>query len=372
MTQILWYNNKLFQKYLKEKSASVIQHEADLGTEEYKNLCVLGDSLFYERFTFYFDSTGNIPHPFNIKNKKPYRYEINKLCFEEVCFETAFQILKNAKKNIAINWSGGIDSTVVLLSFLEICETRNITVVLNQNSINEFSEFFYSRIKDQCNIIGFDEFIKNQEDYFLVTGDAGDCVFGGISSTNYYQLNQQQVIKSSWRNFFQNKNPKIIDFIEEFNKHSGVEINTVLELFVWFSISTKWQCCTLLPWAHSIVSDKKKDIVSFFDFNNLFISWSINNLDKLHFSKQSEYKMPAKNFINKYFNNFDYFNNKTKEASTSWSHNSTKRAILENRCASVILDKNYKVPYLDSWPFFSLNEMENLIKTYKILPNLSL
>ena len=62
--------------------------------------------------------------------------------------------------------------------------------------------------------------------------------------------------------------------------------------------------------------------------------------------------MPAKNFINKYFNNFDYFNNKTKEASSSRAYNSTKRAILENRCSNIIVSTNYEVPYLKSWPFF--------------------
>ena len=371
MTQILWYNNKLFQKYLKEKSASVIQHEADLGTKQYKKLCILGDSLYNDKFPFYLDSTENISHPFNIKVKNPYHYEPNKKSFEEVCFETAFQILKNTKKEIAISWSGGIDSTLVLLSFLEICEAKNITVVLNENSINEFSHFFCSRIKNQCNIIGFDEFIKNQEDYFLITGNAGDCVFGAASATDYYRSNQQ-LMKSSWKRYFLKHNPNLVDFIEEFNTHSGVEITTMLELLVWYCLSTRWQRSSILPWAYSIVSDNKKDTVSFFDFNNLFISWSINNLDKLYFSKQNEYKLPAKKFINKYFNNFDYFNNKTKEASTSWAYNATKRAILENRCSSIIVSTNYEVPYLKSWPFFSLTEMENLISAYKILPNFSL
>ena len=73
---------------------------------------------------------------------------INELCANSV----EYIINKAQSKKIVIAWSGGIDSTLVLSELLKRVPTSQLTVMLNNNSILEYPEFYKKYIENKIDI----------------------------------------------------------------------------------------------------------------------------------------------------------------------------------------------------------------------------
>ncbi|PKV48022.1 hypothetical protein ATE84_5315 [Aquimarina sp. MAR_2010_214] len=75
------------------------------------------------------------------------------LTFDEVCRIRATKITSSTKGKLKVLWSGGIDSTVALISLiLELTDTDDIDrlqIVLSKESIIEYPKFFNDIIKDK-------------------------------------------------------------------------------------------------------------------------------------------------------------------------------------------------------------------------------
>lgn len=265
MTGILWYHDTFFQQYIREKTGNWNIFEEDLGSDNFKKIIKLGKSIYNEHlWGTEIDRTGNIDHPFNMKIRRPHSTIPNSLSFEEICFQTAKEIKQNTNRNIAINWSGGIDSTVAIISFLETCDPKDISVILDYHSINEFSDLFYSKIKNSCNVISFENFVESKDNYFVVGGDAGDKLFGFLSDDNLIYHKDYSLLRQPWKKFLRHQSTQLLEFTEMFNSWSNVDINTMMDLIIWYSIDVRWQDSTMLPWAYALTEFKKNDITSFF------------------------------------------------------------------------------------------------------------
>ena len=72
-----------------------------------------------------------------------YHHDIANMSFTEICIETA-KHLSAKGKTIDVFWSGGLDSTCVLLSLLEVCPNQ-IRVILNPEN-NEYMDLFHKRV----------------------------------------------------------------------------------------------------------------------------------------------------------------------------------------------------------------------------------
>jgi len=99
----------------------------------------------------------------------------------------AIEIFNHAKiqnKKICIMWSGGIDSTSILVSFLKNLSPRDheiLTVILTSTSIlenfNFYSKFISEKLKclHYFNVEMTDDFLNKN---IIIHGDPGDCLFG--------------------------------------------------------------------------------------------------------------------------------------------------------------------------------------------------
>jgi hypothetical protein len=68
--------------------------------------------------------------------------------FKEICDSAATNIL-NEGKPVDIFWSGGIDSTVVVISFLNVCtDLSQINIVYDKGGIKEYPLFYEKYVKD--------------------------------------------------------------------------------------------------------------------------------------------------------------------------------------------------------------------------------
>jgi len=113
--------------------------------------------------------------------------------YKEICIERAGQLIahsKNLNKPIVILYSGGIDSTAVVISFLLATEdTSNITIALNTASIQENPNFYYSHIRGKFNLLPSERTLDLLTgEYIMVGGEFNDQLFGSDIMGEYQKL----------------------------------------------------------------------------------------------------------------------------------------------------------------------------------------
>lgn len=100
----------------------------------------------------------------------------------------------NMNKKIYIMWSGGVDSTSIICSFIQNgFDKSNIFILYNDSSINEYPLFYNFLLEQKWNLIKFDYFtlydllnnIISDDNNVLLSGIHGDKLFEGVFVKNY-------------------------------------------------------------------------------------------------------------------------------------------------------------------------------------------
>jgi hypothetical protein len=277
--------------------------------------------------------------------KTPYRYEnkfnIPKLpavfnkTYEDICLERAQRIMqhsKNINKPITVLWSGGIDSTTVLVSFLRACpnDLDNIYVALNTNSIIENPRFYYDYVRKNFNLLPSENiFDLLNGNSLMVGGEFNDQLFGSdilkeVKDFNGMDLVNAKRTKDNIVPFFLSKGftkegaNKWYDLLDNHIKNvCPVDINTVHLFFWWYNFCFKWQSVYYrIPSRmtnQALLSDEflSKYYWQFFESEDFQI-WSMLNPDKKINKTWESYKIEAKKFIFDFNKDQDYFDNKIK------------------------------------------------------------
>lgn len=264
----------------------------------------------------------NIPNGFN----KTYK---------EICIERANQILKHAatiNKPITILYSGGIDSTAVVVSFLlATSNTDNINIALNAASIQENPNFYYSHIRGKFNLIPSERTLDLLTgDCIMVGGEFNDQLFG-VDFIKLFPTEQlfEPYTESNIVPFFEHAgmdpNQSKIWFSllhDHIRTNRYCEIKYVTDFFWWFNFSFKWQSI----YFRIISRTRHRDLITT-DFLNTYYHqfyntddfqyWSMMNPDKKIVGNWRGYKITTKEFILEYTRDQEYFNNKVKIGSLS-------------------------------------------------------
>ena len=280
------------------------------------------------------DRTGH-SNPFHMSyNPIPKFKKFNK-SWEECCMEAARDLWKLGKP-IELFWSGGIDSSGVLIALLE---TKSDSDVLNirytQDSIDEFPLMWEKMVKDKNDPLPHKEMLDSSlfenHDVIKVTGECGDQCFGSdalhanldkhakdwetvFSWPNGKLFNTKPDVPKDTQENYEYKKMQLAEILFEHVDHSPVKIKTIFDLFWWCNFCFKWQDVdSRMIFTFSDTSDWRSTI-SFFNTEN-FQKWSIVNHDIKHGGTWETYKQPAKDYINKYIKDETYRKNKTKEPS---------------------------------------------------------
>jgi|SaaInl74LU_5_DNA_1037368.scaffolds.fasta_scaffold03242_2 hypothetical protein len=102
---------------------------------------------------------------------------------------------KESNRKIALYYSGGIDSLVVLIALLKALDTKELrsrlTICCSMESVIEYPVFFEKEVLGKFRIIDlkmgtvrFNNLIN--EGYTVITADLGDAMFGTEVSTQFY------------------------------------------------------------------------------------------------------------------------------------------------------------------------------------------
>lgn len=258
-------------------------------------------------------------------------FEKTELSFEQIAIIRAKQLLILAgqtHKKICLLWSGGIDSTVVLVALIQVAQEENkldiLEVLLSVESINEFPNFFEQIIKDKINYTLYQPplypFLEDKTKIF-VTGEHGDQLFGS-DKTKYYVLSEDAFkpypdilpFMISRKLGTEKYTQKMLNFLAPQIDKSPVPIHTLYDYLWWMNFSQKWQHVSLRLISKSENLVLGKNIIHFFSSSE-FQSWSISNHHIKIDRAWNTYKQVAKSFIHSFFEDEEYLLYKEKEPS---------------------------------------------------------
>lgn len=249
-----------------------------------------------------------------------FKKKIPSYSWEECCYRRAKELLDLGRSQYYISWSGGIDSTVMIISLLLTWPRdalKKVIIYLSHSSVYENPAVFdlcIAQLPLRSSLVDISSELVGS-DALLVTGELGDQMFGSDILGPAAKTYGDQIL---WKNYKETV-PGVIDLwnrkegtgraiFEHF--HPIVEecpfpIRTTYDFFWWLNFSQKFQhvkyrFVELCSW--DLRAKYGKQILHFFD-TPYFQRWSLDNHDLKIGKTWESYKLEAKKFIVKFTKN---------------------------------------------------------------------
>ncbi len=301
-------------------------------------------SKFFKLFNpnvVFLDRTRTIRIPIRTESIFPMP-AFQKMCtsFEDLCDRRARELLNRARElasPIHVMWSGGIDSTLLLISFLKSAsaeEKANIVVLLTEESISENPNFYRDHIRGKLRVDSSSMFTYLLgTKHFVVGGEHNDQLFGSdMVGKLIVQFGPKSIHAPYSRDtFFSFFNPSIgdsattnfyLDMFERLQSTAPIPVLSNFDFLWWINFSLKWQSVFMRMLTYTAKRNTqnvtreyiKSRYVHFYGTED-FQLWSMNNMDKKIKDAWNTYKWPCKDIIYDYTKDADYRDNKVKRGS---------------------------------------------------------
>jgi hypothetical protein len=248
--------------------------------------------------------------------------------FDHLCDRRSIELL-NTGKIINVFWSGGLDSTAVLISLIMNCTNKDqIRIITSYNAILESGYFYETFLKSYNTIFdisGINKYFNENE--LFITGNPGNQLFSSGSMSISKLVKDVEDLKKSYKDIISVED-------QEFYYPSLIKSPRPVvsyEDFLWYrNFATLWEH----PRFHLIIRylkpknvKKYLNIVLGFFYTNYFEQWAINNNEQQHELKDinnflTSTKLPMRKYIFKKLGqkSEDYVKNK-KIVSSIWVPN---------------------------------------------------
>lgn len=276
------------------------------------------------------DRSGISITPFRTKvlpEHKLRSYNLKNVNLETILYDRAKEML-NQNKKIYLSWSGGIDSTLCLVSFiLAGADSDQLIVCMNNDGIRENPEFYRKYILPKYSLMSSEKFSQilkyNLLDGIFVNGDPADALLGIDFAIPMYKKFGSEFLKLSCtrdnvKKYFLSAGMSDqsancwYDFFMASAEQSPRPLETVYDFSWWCTFNHRWQTAN-----EKIRTRYEKDIEYLRFFNNEdFMHWSANQAFPEVFS-HCDFKKPFKEIIFKFDSNRDYYEKKIKLESVS-------------------------------------------------------
>lgn len=290
------------------------------------------------------DRTNTISTPFNTKNiewlSMPVIENVFTKSLEQCCHEHARTIIDQSiqeNKTITIMWSGGIDSTCMVSSFLSVAtvaELERITILLNKDSILENPDFYRKHLIGKLKCKDSNSWPTYIDPFIIfLTGEGGDQLgwfgFTRHSESAFNELGwdflkmpatSDNIIKCLEK-ICQNKEVARVCYervIDPLKKTAIVDVNTVSQSLWWTIFCVKWQNVylrimnNLIDTQHVDTKYMQSNFKMFFQSNDIQRWIMCNNEKALWVNKFTDIKLPLKEIIYRFDKNQHYLENKVK------------------------------------------------------------
>jgi len=240
--------------------------------------------------------------------------------FENLCDKAALELL-NTNKKINVFWSGGLDSTTVLVSLISNCTNKDqIHIITSYNSIIESGSFYETFLKSYNTTFDMSG-IKNQfkKNELYIHGGNGNNLFTTGSGFIESIVEDPGILKKPFKEVVSNL--KIEMFEPILNKSPKPIIS--YEDFLWFEgFAFRWdhpRWLLMVKYFRDNNIKKYVDVFFSYFFNEDFEQWCIDNTEQQHDINNFLYttKLPMRKYIFKKLGqkSEDYIKNKKIEKS---------------------------------------------------------
>lgn len=297
--------------------------------------------------------------------------------YEEICADRVQELLKIQNKTgrkIGILYSGGIDSTMVVVSFLKALTPKEfkdkITIFLNKDSVNENPQFYYDHLR-KVSRFESSEKLRNlfDGDHLIVGGEFNDQLFGSDLILLFIRRDGERILhKKLTREFilsvfqfggFDSRYSEIWTdlMLEHIRLQKFAEVITVSHFFWWFNFIFKWQAVyfrillRILPEHRHLISDAflNNHYQHFFNTQD-FQRWAIVNPDMKIKGTWKSYKWHVKDVIYEFNKDANYRDNKVKIGSL--------KGLFQQANNPVALTSNYR--YLTDFKALDFYQPNNI------------
>lgn len=318
------------------------------------------------------DRTGMVRGPIRYSAERPWTIPISEITLESALEKRVTELCAIQGK-INLFWSGGIDSTTIVVSFLQYApDLGQLRVIYSPWSTYEHPDFFRLlqtipgiELVDTSGEI----YLDFDLDGIFVSGNASDEIHASLDES-FFQQYGYDFLSTPWRDFFYGRLPddRFIGFCEQHFSASGRDINTVLEARWWFYASTKltsilnnWNLAFFLT-DHNRFDPKR--LIGFFDCEH-YERFIYFNIDKI--IQDSNYAS-WRQFLKDYCFRYDGFNewrvNKSKFHSSQLLVYEYKKQILNDSRYLMLLDDGTRVS-TPNLPLFSNKEWNRIRENYQ-------
>ena len=293
------------------------------------------------------DRANVVEVPFRFKVYPPFEFarvkEAESLSYEACCDLRARELLALQDRlglPIVLLYSGGIDSTLVLVSFAKVLSPsqlrERIQVFMSNDSIVENPNFYYGFVRKNCTLRASEEFTRILDRrHIVVGGEHNDQLFGSdliakVTRDQPFGTVHKSYTKDSIVRFFAFTGMSeeaatvwyelIVRHIEAMN----APVETTFQFFWWLNFMFKWQSVYFRILLRidklrrgGIDQDFCENYYHHFFSTPYFQKWSYENSDLKIKDTWASYKFTAKDLIYDFNRDDEYRRNKLKFGSLS-------------------------------------------------------
>jgi hypothetical protein len=264
--------------------------------------------------------------------------------YADLCDDRAQQLLGRAERldvPLCAMWSGGIDSTCLLVSLIKNAtrvQKERLVVLLSDDSIDEYPAFYEKHIRGKLTraSAGMLPYLLGSNN-MIVNGELNDQLFGSDIIAKVIAIFGAEAPSQSFdpkllEGFFTKAvgdRPLALKYVELFERlrdAAPVPIKTNHEIWWWINFVMKWQAVYMR--VLSFVAERNASLITpewvqsyYAPFYNTssFQLWSMNaNLEQRVKNGWRSYKWPAKEVIYEFTKDVEYRDNKTKRGSLQY------------------------------------------------------
>lgn len=312
------------------------------------------------------DRTQTTHSPFKFEVQRPWSVPENCLPFEQLMKNRVDHYLRLGQL-LNLCWSGGHDSTSVVVAFLQHAQDLSqLRILYSPHSVYENRNFFELLQKQYPQLvlldISGDVYLETEFDGHFVTGHGGDEFTASLDRSFVAKIGINALYQP-WKDYFYqvSQDQNLIDFSEKYFALSGKQINTLLD--------ARWCFYSLAKSQVYAVSDSsflmnqplynQRDVSGFFEcdeFENYMYYHSDMILDRDR--GYSGYKQFLKDYIYKFDQNEQYHANAEKQNSGQFMiYTNKKIRLLDNRWIFKLSDST--VVRTKNLPLLSQIEFDN-------------
>lgn len=257
------------------------------------------------------DRTGSMNCGFPVKILDPIPTEFNAVAdLATLCDQRAVALVAHARGQdlgIRVLWSGGIDSTAVVIALLKALDgdTSRLEIAYTTASWWEYRRF-YKMLKKQGITLTK---IKRIQDaltptHLTISGEHGDQIFGSmlaadLKPTDFHAPWEGVLTPVIAEKLGRKDAREALGYLEQQSQACPIRIDSAFDMLWWWNFSLKWQLVSermRAPLPDDVRIGSAPRLHHFFRTKD-FQRWALANPDKRVREDWASYKWPLKDYI---------------------------------------------------------------------------